>query len=170
MKTEVKYGIIIGGLTILWVLGEFYLASAVNRPDLGNYTGALASIIPILGLLLGLRQKRKDLGGSISFKQSIQTGLFISLIAGLISAIFIFAYMTANPDAFETYYEYMQRTLPEQGLSPEEVQARIDQFKEYATPTFQALYFLIGSVVSGLLISAIIGFFIREKKKPVSAE
>ena len=163
MKTEYRYGLIIGIASILWVIGEYFIASTIGRPDLGNITSILSILIPLLGLIFALRKKRQDLGEVISLKQLVKSGTLTMLIAGIITGLFIFIALTISPDLMETYYSYLATTLPEQGLTPEEVQSQIDLYRQYGSAPYQAFFFITGSVISGILLSFIIGLFLRKK-------
>ena len=164
MRLEIKYGLYIGIATIIYVFFEFYLSSVLNRPDLGTYTGAIAILIPIIGLIYGLKEKKKTLHGTLTFKQAVKSGFYISLVAALLNAVFVFIYISLKPDVMQNYFDYLRETMQENGASEEDISAQLELVQKTFTPGIQALYFFVSTTVVGTIISGLIGIFYRNKK------
>src|SRR3989338_11300688 len=91
MKPELRYGLIIGLGVSLWVLVEFLLGFHTKYMDIGEFTGYLSVIIPILGLYSGLFAKRME-NLSITYWQLVKAGMMMVIIGALIMSLFMGLY------------------------------------------------------------------------------
>ena len=165
IKTELTWGVIIGIVTILWMTFEYILGTTLGRPDLGTYTGFFSVIIPILGLSFGLRQKRKELGGKLTFGEGVKAGLIISVISAVIASLFVFIFLSFFPQVTDSFLEYARQLIIESGGTEETASATIEQLRAQFQPLPQAIYMFFGTVITGTIISLIVSAFIKTKRK-----
>ncbi len=107
IKTELKWGVIFSVMGLLWLTLE-YLVGLQSRfiawhPILTNLVAIPSVIIMVLAVL----EKRRMLGGTISFKQAFLCGLGVSLVVAVLSPMtqFIF-HRLINPGFFENAIRY----------------------------------------------------------------
>ena len=75
MKTELKYGVVFAAIVIVYVMIEHLLGLNTNRHDLGQYTRLAGVLVPIVGIILGIKAKRDgELKGLLTFGQGVKTG------------------------------------------------------------------------------------------------
>ena len=116
--------------------------------------------IEIAGLVWGLRQtaQNRTYGGQIL------AGTMMAIVAGVILIISSLAFTTI---VFPTYFADIEQAyraaLQQQGRSDAEIAAAIQANAASATPMAQAMSGFIGTLVTGILASAIIGLFVRRR-------
>jgi uncharacterized membrane-anchored protein YitT (DUF2179 family) len=162
MKTEIKYGVLIGTTNFAWLLAEFF--SGLHsvwvhyHPLITNF----ALIIPVLGLFLGIREKQyEELGGEINFKQCLMTGMSISCITTLIGMFSqIIYHQWINPDYFPFLIEYSVRRAEILG---EDVSLAYFNALHYFNLPSYLIQVGIGGLLMGLFLSLLFGGMYSQK-------
>ncbi len=150
-KTELKWGVIFAVMGLVWLTLE-YLVGLHTRfiawhPILTN----LVAIPSVIVMVLAILEKRRVLGGAISFKQAFLCGFGVSLVVAVLSPLtqFIF-HRLINPGFFENAI----RAGVEQGKTTlAEAQAFFNLPSYMLQSVFAAI--IIGSITS-LVIAAMI--------------
>lgn len=156
MRTEIKWGVIFALAGLIWVTLE-YLA--------GLHTGFIAwhpiltmfFIIPAVTIMtLAIREKKKSLGGRITFWQAFLCGMGVSLVVALPGPVnqFIF-HRLINPGFFAAM---IRQAVDRGGQTLEQAQAFFN-FQNYV------LQSVIGPVIMGAITSAIIAAIIRTRQR-----
>jgi hypothetical protein len=107
---------------------------------------------------------RKTAAEGRRFGGQLLAGLLISLVAGVI--IFAGSYLFTTvlfPGYFDDVAAVSEQVYRSQGKSDAEIQALMESYRKGATPLMNSLTGLIGTVVTGLVASALIGAFVRRK-------
>lgn len=163
MNPVLKAGLLIGVLCGVWifVLG---LTGWYRDPKLANIF-FLVVVIEIAGLIWGLRQTAAE---GRSYLAQIVAGTFMSVVAGvvIIAASLTFS-MVAFPDYFRELESIERQTLTMQGRTPAEIETALADFRATATPMSYAMSGFIGTLVTGILASAVIAIFWRGGRKEV---
>lgn len=105
MKNAIKYGLIIGVLSGIWIL-IFHIAGVYENPNEGyswiEYTSVL---IPFIGLYFGIKNFRDNInGGKMEFFEGLFEGFKIMIVGGVIAAFCAVVYVQYNPTALNTDY------------------------------------------------------------------
>lgn len=137
-----KRAFLYGGLAALgvavWTLLEFALGLHGARAEVGRYTGFLALVFPIGGIILALRAARRAGAGRLGFRQGLAQGAAVTGVLSVLGAAFIWVYFAViNPGFREG-----GRTLD---------------------PAGQAITVLSGSLMAGLIISALASLALRRR-------
>lgn len=107
MKNAIKYGLLIGILSGIWLLimhfsGVYTQNDSAQRMSWMEYASV---IIPFVGLYLGIKNFRDNLnGGKMEFFEGLFEGFLILLVGGLITSFFGVIYIQNVPSALETDY------------------------------------------------------------------
>lgn len=133
-------GLLSGGGAALWTMFEYAMGWHNEHLEIGAMTGFVAIIFPIAAIIWALRATKRSLGGQLTIKQSMMTGLSVSAISAAIGVAFFYAYYTVINPAFI-----------------EAMRAR----GQVVDVMSQLVAVVLGSFIFGLLISVIIGFFMR---------
>jgi|TARA_B110000444_G_C18566313_1_gene467206 hypothetical protein len=164
-KFALKYGFLTGLIGIVWLIMLFVLEA--------HYENSwprfiIETTIQLSGIILAsLAFKKKNLG-FISIKQTLKTGIGVSLILSLIYVFYLFTLSNfIEPDFFNKTYEisynYYIENFPEalemQGISDK------NKFLELSHSRTKWAYLSIPVLLCflGLIISFITGLFIQKK-------
>jgi len=172
MRSTLRFGLITGTISIIWLYGSFTLFTWLN----GKYgwdiqvstirgTGGLLSIpIQAIGIYMAM-QNVKQISGSLTYGQAVKTGLIVALTIAIIVAIFGFLYSTViNPGYTEFVVHDAQKAMIAKGESQQDIgQALVAVRKEFSAG-MQVIEALVGQFVTGTIMSLIIGIFIKTKK------
>jgi hypothetical protein len=118
-------------------------------------------LIEIGGLIWGLRQTAAQ---GRTYQGQVVAGTMMSVIAGvvIVGSSLLFT-MAAFPDYFQEVEAVQRQMLASQGKSPAEIEEAVAASKVTATPMANAMAGFIGTLVTGILASAVIAFFVRAK-------
>lgn len=163
MRTSYKWGIIIGSLGFVWLVGEF--AFGLHDKYISSYAVItnFELIIPFVCTILGLREvKQKDYNGSVSFSDVFKEGLIMSAIAAVISVAGVFIYFKAiNPG----WTDFMINTCKQIAkVKGENISKAADFAKMYYSMNSYIVQSFISTLGFGGVISLIVSMVIRNKK------
>ena len=112
MKNALKYGLLIGALSGLWILLMHFLG--VYHEDKGgplniNWMEYLSVLIPFIGLYLGIKNYRNNInGGRLEFFEGLMEGFKILLVGFILYAAASTFYVQYADSALQTM-DYYQR-------------------------------------------------------------
>ena len=165
MSRELRYGLIAGFLTLIWMTTGTLLGW--DRNEMGKYAPVLSLIILIAAIYISILFKRdKDLGGVISFKDAFITGLSASFVIGLMVGAYLFVYTQyINPDFVnemvketEEYY----KTQP--GTTKIQIDNAVSGVRAMYSPFGQLTYGIGTTMLTGVLITLICAAIMRREK------
>lgn len=163
-KIGLNYGLILGLISvafsvIIWVLGY-----AIERPW---WTSVLSFVIMLLVIVYGLKAFKSGNSGFMSLGQAIKTGLTIALIAGIISALYTYVFVTViEPDFVGQILEETERQMYEQNpnITSEQAEMGLSMTEKFTSPWMMAIFTIIGSLFFGFIISLIAGLIMKNNK------
>lgn len=111
MKNAVKYGIIVGVLSGIWILimhfSGVYAQDAAGETNNMEWMEWASMLIPAIGLYLGIKNYRDHFSdGKMEFFEGLFEGFKIIIIGGVIAAFFAIVYVQLNASAANTDYMY----------------------------------------------------------------
>jgi hypothetical protein len=163
MSSPIKAGILIGILVTIWtyICG---FAGWYKDPNLA-WTFQLVVLIEIVVLVWLLRKTAAE---GRTYGGQVVGGLTASLVGAVI--IFVGSYLWATV-FFPNYQAELramgEQVLSQQGRSPQEIETLLNAQAAMSTPVMQALFGAIGTIVTGLVVSAILAIFLRARPAPV---
>ena len=168
MKTELKYGVIFAGIVAVYVMAEHFLGINTTRHNIGQYTRLAGVLVPILGIFFGIRAKRRELAGNLTFGQGVKSGFLIAAIQTTITTFWFWLYGTViNPQFLDTMLEFERSTMIAAGQSASEIAAKAARTRAFFSfpilQTFQELFGILYGVVFALVFSA----FLRKRKASI---
>ena len=163
MKPELRYGLIIGLGVSLWVLVEFLLGFPTTRTDIGEFTGYLSVIIPILALYSGLFAKRME-NLSITYWQLVKAGMMMVILGALIISLFMGLYNSViHPEWVEEGIAFERERLVEMNATIEEITAAEEVMAVVFSAEMQMIISFIGVVFEGFFLTLLIAWFVQKK-------
>ena len=145
MKIALKYGLLITAVVIAWVVIVRFGLGVGADSKANLIAPILFNLITIVAIVLGMRERKNELGGNLYFKEGLKTGMAISLAYAVSACLFfVLQYLIAGPQLLMT-----------------EAGAETGPLWRVAVFAFAGLFF--GSLVFGLIYSTIIAFFIAKR-------
>jgi len=173
MKPSVRAGLYAGLLSGLWVVSCFTVVSWVNRSlhldipawRIRAYSGLFSIIILVMGIYLGMREAKRRNGWHLTYGQAIRTGVIISVIAGILVALFSWLYCTVINPGYATFMiREAENALIAAHENQEAIVKHLKEVRQEFSTGAQVLMALVGQIVVGIISSLVIGFFIKTKK------
>lgn len=152
MLTALRFGIIFALMQFVWIIGE-YLVGLHTTYISQHYIYTNLILIPSVAIMVwGLFARRAELGGELSYIQSLVQGLGVGTTVGVLSVVIQFLFFTyINPNFFADFQEY---AVNHGHMSAEAAEAYFS-LKSYA------LQGAVFAPVAGLLTNAIAGLFLK---------
>ena len=159
MNPILSTGVLIGVLCTAWTLVMGY-SGLYKDPSLANLF-FLVIPIEIAGLIWGLRKTARE---GRTYGGQILAGTMMAIVAGVIVIGSSLLFTTVLFPSYAQDLEHMYReTLQRQGQTETEITAAVQANAASWTPMAQAMSGFIGTLVTGILASAVIGFFVRKR-------
>ena len=169
MNPILSAGVLIGLLCSTWTFVMGFTGWYKN-PALANVLFiSIAMAIEVGGLLWGLRQTAAE---GRTYGGQILAGTMMAIVAGVIIIASSLLFTTVVfPNYFADIEQAYRAALQRQGKTDAEIASAIQASAASATPMAQAMSGFIGTLVTGIVASAIIGVFVRGRGKasPVPA-
>ncbi len=175
MKIITKYGLWTGLIVGIWAIVSFTFVGWLNgvffhktipAANIRSVSGLFSILILVIGIYWGIREEKRKMGNTLTFRHGVKTGIMISLITAVLVSISTFLYCTKiNPGYAEFMIRDAQRTLTEAGKSPDEINQRLVSVRKEFSTGAQIGMALIGQAVMGTIATLVIVFFLRTKTK-----
>ena len=158
-KNALVYGLLTGGAYILASL-LFYSLDV----DPGSKVQYLTFLILIAGIIMGIKQFRdKHSGGFLSYVRCLGTGVVISVVVGIIMAIYVYLFFSYfDPGQLEKMAEMAEQRLVDQGLTDEQIDQAMVMTRKFMNPVFSAIMSIFSMAFWGTIISLIVSIFLKK--------
>jgi Protein of unknown function (DUF4199) len=166
MPTGNKWGLILGAAGVIMGL-LFYVLGIID------YTGTKSNLLPNLIqwsvsaaiFYLAIQAHRdEDLGGFISLGQCVRLGAYMGLIAGIITAIYMFVHIKfLQPDFMNIAIDAAVNSAEAKGQDPDQVRKGMEMMSWIFSPASMTMIAFLGSIISSLLIALIAGLFMKKE-------
>jgi uncharacterized membrane protein YeaQ/YmgE (transglycosylase-associated protein family) len=163
-----RFGAIWGASSIFMSLIGFLTDTDPNMPD----TGPIKWVYMIVGLGIAvwavaaaIKLDRNQLGGYISLGRCIGLATLMSLISGVIGAVYTLLYtQIINPDFKEQMSAAMQAQWEKQGMSEQQIEAAAGMASMFTSPLVIVVTQIIVSVIFGVIIGLIAGAIMKRDR------
>jgi hypothetical protein len=160
MKTIIRGGILLGVLVTIWTY-VFGLSGMHRNMGTAMLFPIVATVIELAVLVWALRRtaaEGRGWGGQVS------AGTLLAFIGGcLIFATSIFYVSMVHPTYFAEVNAAGEAFYRSQGWDEARIQQAMAQSAPMQTPMIQGLMGLAATVITGLVLSMILGLFIRSR-------
>jgi len=171
MKSTLKFGLVTGLISSVFLFGFFSLVVWLNEKNgwgmqaenIRGIGGLLSIPIQAIGIYMAM-QNTKKLTGMLTYGQAIKTGLLVAITIAVIVALFSFLYCQfINPGYAEFMVKDAQKAMVANGESQQQINQHSVMVSKQFTTGAQVMMAIVGQFVTGLIISLIIGLFIKTK-------
>jgi len=151
---EIRWGLIFTGIALLWMVFEKLMGWHGEKIEVHLIYTNFFAIIAIAVFVFALRDKRRYLGGTMSWMEGFVSGAIISVIVAILSPLSQYIVHTfLSPEYFPNAIAY---AVENKGMT-QEAAASYFNLQNYIMQS------AIGGLVMGLLTSAIVALFVRKK-------
>lgn len=160
MNTILKAGIVLGVLVEVWtyIMG---FTGWYKHPTYMNLFWVVIAL-QIAVLMSALKHTAKEGRG---YGGQVGAGTLISLIGGVFVVLGSLVFtMVVFPDYFKDLAVIQEQMLRDAGRSEADIRQMMDMTAKTSTPMLQAFFGFLGTLVTGVVVSMIIGAFVRAKK------
>jgi hypothetical protein len=169
MRTDVKWGLILGAAIVVWTLAIHVMGFYTTRISAGLIADNVAIVLPIAAMVLALLEYRRR-KGSLSIKDALLTGVVVGAVTGMVSVMFLWIYHHyINPQWSQYLVEHALRTGAEKGQSPAEIDQAVANIQRSASDIAQVAGGLLGSVIMCTVLGLLLGLVLRRPAEKVSA-
>lgn len=159
MNAILSAGLLIGVLCAIWMFVMGWTGWYTDPVLLNLFF--LVIPIEVAGLVWGLRRTAREGRG---YGSQIIAGTMIAIVAGVVVILSSLLFTTV---AFPGYFEELQAVhrdlLLQQGVPPAEAARQAAEAQAGNTPMGQALQGFLGTLVTGILASAVISIWVRSR-------
>ncbi len=162
-KTELKWGLILGLSVSLWIFIEFLAGFHTTRMQYGAYSRYVTSIIPVVCIWFGIKEKKKQLD-KMKFLQGFASGMAMAFVAALLITGFLYVYnVWINPEWMQNGLAYAEGQLRIDGRNETQIALSLEELKALYTLEGQLFAAFLGTLLQGMIISAGFGYMLRER-------
>ena len=90
MKLAFKYGVIVTVAIAVWVAFKYFVLRLAG-PSAQLADMFVFNFAAIVGLILGIRERRKANGGSLTFLEGLKTGISIAVTYAILTSVYFAA-------------------------------------------------------------------------------
>ncbi len=150
MRPELIYGLVSGLAVCLWITAEYLLGLHTTRLEVGEYTGYVPYLIPLVPLWLLLRGQQAELGPFFNLRRGLWSGLLAAFIGALVTYIFLVAYnQFINPGWLDHWLKWKVDQLRAAHVPETKIREQITFYRNANSP--------LGLLVSTLLYTTLLG-------------
>lgn len=163
MKTALRYGLFTGLGGIIFFL-IFYVMNVMPTGGI-QY---LSYLILAAGVYLGMAYHRDhENGGFMSYGRAFGTGALISVVTGVVSAVFNYIFFAfIDPSYMNRMMDIAEENMIKQGMSEEQIAQGMEMSKNFATPAMTGVFAFVGYLFMGVVLSLILAA-VAKKNKPM---
>lgn len=172
MSIEYRYGILCGLALSVWVLIEFALGFHTTSLEIGQYSGYISMIFPIVFIFVALKEQQSRSNGILFMKEGINVGFQIAILSAAIFTLFLHIYNNfINPDWIDMMVEWQRKKLILGGASDDEIERFMEQNRHMNNSFGQNIMSFIGTTGIGVVITVTEIFmikFLSQRKKSLT--
>ena len=164
MVTTLLYGLYTAAVAIVLLLAQYF--TGLDKTSAANWFGYLN--LPFLAFFIYLaakERKEEEFSGRLTYGQGVGTGALIGLWAGILTAIFMWLYLSyINPGFVDMIVERQRTALLQSGkTSAADINRISDATRKFAAPISIAVV-LLSNVFFATIFSLIISIFVQTKE------
>jgi hypothetical protein len=163
-KANLNSGLIMGLIGVAYSLVMYFLDMTLNRNQ-----GYFLLLILIVVLYLLVKSYRDNyLHGYMNYGQAVGAGVIIFLYYSIIAAIFLYIlYKFIDPGLVAKQLASTEEMLEKRGMTQEALDAAMNIQKKIIKPGIMAPFSILGSMITGVIMSLIVGIFVRKEGNPL---
>jgi len=163
ITSEIRSGIALGLALFFWLLLEFYLGFHTKYIDYLPFVTWLFVVIPAVGINWALKAKRdRYYLGQISIFQALKTGIIITIVMAIVSALMQFLYVIiVNPMFYDTMTAHARGFIGGLDIAIEDKEIMLAKSLKENTITYGMLKTLFTMLIIGTIMTVFASVLIK---------
>lgn len=118
----------------------------------------------IAGIVLGQITHKKALGGTLTYGQSLGSGVITLVYASVVTGVYSYLlYKVIDPTLLDQLRAFLEQKIVQQGKVPEgQIDMAVNMAMKFQTPPLSFVIGIFGGALMGLIISLITGIFVKK--------
>lgn len=163
-KIALNYGLILGLASVLLSVVVYVLGQHLERPLWASFLGLAIMLVIIV---YGLKAFKYENEGFLSVGEAIKVGLAISLIAGIISALYNFVFISfIEPDFVNQMMDISREKMIESNpsMTEEQMEMGLSISKKMMSPGIMSAMAVIFTLFLGFIFSLVAGLIMKQNR------
>ncbi|MEZ4875779.1 MAG: DUF4199 domain-containing protein [Flavobacteriaceae bacterium] len=163
-KIALTYGLLLGLASIALSVVTYVMGVHLERPW---WVSVLGLIIMVAFIALGLKAFKGDNGGFLSVGEALKVGLAISVIAGILGAIYNYLFVAViEPDFVSQMLEVTRNQMIEKNpeMTEEQMNMALGMTEKFMSPGIMSAMSIIVTLFFGFIISLISGLIMKQNR------
>ncbi|MBW2938135.1 DUF4199 domain-containing protein [Aureisphaera sp. CAU 1614] len=163
-KIALNYGLLLGLASIALSVITYVMGVHLERPWWASVIGI---IIMAALIVYGLKAFKQDNEGFLSLGEAIKVGLAISVIAGILGAVYNYVFVTViEPDFVAQMMEITREQMIEQNptMTEEQMEMGLSITEKFMSPGIMSAMAIIFTLFLGFIISLISGLIMKQNR------
>lgn len=163
-KNALTFGLLLGLASIALSVISYVMGVHLERPW---WLSVLGILLMVAFLYQGIKTYKTENGGFLSLGEALKVGLAISVIAGIISALYNYVFVTViEPDFVNQMLDLTREQMLEQNpnMTEEQTEMALNMTAKFMNPTIMGAMAIIFTLFLGFIISLITGLVMKQPK------
>lgn len=160
-KIALNYGVYLALLSIAVSVIAYVTDNHIDRPW---WVSVLSTLVMVGVIVYGIKAFKHDNSGFLSLGEALKVGLAISLIAGIIGAIFNYVFVTViEPDFVTQMLDMTREQMIEQNpdMQQDQMDMAMGVTEKMMQPTIMSAIGIIMTLFFGFIISLVSGLIMK---------
>ncbi len=156
-KIALNYGVLLALLSIVLQVISYVLDVHIDRPW---WLTVLQLLISVSVIVYGIKAFKTENTSFLTLSQALNTGLAISLVAGIIAVVFNYIFMNfIDPDFIQKTLDFSREQMIENypDMSQAQIESSLEISAKFMTPWIMSAFAIIATLFFGFIISLFAG-------------
>ncbi len=166
MNSTLKFGLLAGGITaILMGISWPLMQNGTLTYSTAEITGYISMLLALSLIFFGIRdRKMRELGGKITFKEALITGVLIALICSVIYTTTWMTLTSLYPELSEKLMQMYLESEQAKNRSAHELAEVQKMIENYKNPLFKAGMTMLEIFPLAFVVTLVSAFILKSKK------
>ncbi len=156
-RTAMIYGLYVGIFFTLYSVILYVTGQTQNKS-----LAFIAYPLYVVAIVLAqINYRNREMNGSLTYSQGVGFGIAVMFFSGMILTLYTLILFKIDPSLIDLIKADAEEKYMSSGMSEDQVEAAMSVASKMMTPGWMAIMGLLGSVISGLLISLVTSIFVK---------
>lgn len=156
----IRYGLITG---VIVTIISFLQLAFISDPE--TPVRWLSAVVMIVAIVMAHKAFKALNNGFMSYGQGLGIGTVLTVVAGTISSIFSYVYMTfIDPSYMGRVMDLTRAKLEAQGIDEAQIDQAMAMSSTFAGGPLTIVFGILGALIGGFIVSLIISAFTKNNR------